>query len=281
MNKLKRRDFLHLAGMNALLLTTGCIKKNLEGRSGLRLLPAGILNSQATSAYNEEKKKNKVSTDARLTGIVNRVTGSLIEQTNRIYPEKTKDYKWEVSLFDDSKTVNAYAMPGGKIAVFTGILGICDNEAGLATVIGHEIGHVILEHGNERVSQQLGVTAVTAVGATAMSMNSKLSQDMQKTIVQAAGAGLSVGLLLPYSRKHEHEADRMGIRLTAAGGYDPAESPLLWQRMEEKYGSHGPSYLSTHPSNKDRRDKLTAQVPEMMQYYNAAPAKHGKGEKLV
>lgn len=278
---MERREFLQWAGLYSLIFASGCVKKNSEGRKAIRFIPASVLNAQAESAYREQKKKNKISTDPHKNAIIKRAAHRAIENTNRLYPSQTRGFKWEVTLFDDPKTVNAYAMPGGKVAIYTGILNICQTEAGLSTIIGHEFGHIINSHGNERVSQQLGVSALMAIGSFALAKKSGLDKDVQKAILAATGAGLSLGLLLPYSRKHEHEADRMGIRLMAASGYDPNEAPRLWERMEKKYGTRTPSYLSTHPSNRDRMNTLRSQIPEMMNLYQHAPQRLGLGEKLV
>lgn len=278
---LTRKD-TQLILTSQLLALAGCVQRNMEGRMALRSIPPQILEAQASTAYKDQKKKNKISNNSKQASTVSRVTKRMIHQAKVHYPDQTRTFKWETVLFDNQKTVNAWAMPGGKMAVYSGILPICSNEAGLAAVIGHEMGHIMNHHGNERVSQQLGVAALTALGAYAFNQKSKLDSDIQKAIIAAVGAGISIGLLLPYSRKHEHEADRMGMRLMAMAGYQPSEAPKIWQRMEQKFGkSKVPSYLSTHPSNTDRRSKLNSQVPEMEQFYKKAPGQYGAGNSFV
>ncbi len=277
-----RRDFLQFAGLQFLLLSAGCYQKNAEGRTAVKFLPDSILIAQAKAAYGDQKKNAKLITSGPKYNAVQRATQLAIQSTQKNYPGKTNGYEWEVVLFDDDKTVNAYAMPGGKVAIYSGIFPMCQTEAGLSTVIGHEFGHIINNHSNERVSQQLGASFLIAVGTYALSRSSKFDNDIKKAIVQASGAGLSLGLILPFSRKHEYEADRMGIRLMAASGYDPAEAPRVWQRFSEKYGSNKvASYMSTHPASADRMMSLQKQVPEMQGLYHQAPKTLGLGVSLV
>ena len=276
--KLLTRRETQIILTSQLALLVGCVQRNLEGRIALRSVPPAVLQAQSAAAFKEQKQKNKISRNSKLNTALRRITNRLIKQAKINYSSQIKGFQWETVLFDDKKTVNAWAMPGGKMAIYSGILPVCSNEAGLAAVIGHEMGHVMNHHGNERVSQQLGVAAITALGAYAINKTSNLDKHVKNAIIAAAGAGISIGLLLPYSRKHEHEADRMGLRLMAMSGYQPSEAPKIWQRMENKYGrSKVPSYLSTHPSNSDRRSKLNSQLPEMQQFYQKAPTQFGTG----
>lgn len=282
LSTIDRRDFLQIAGIQFLLATAGCTQRNAEGRKALKLVPASVLKSQAKNAYNEQKKNGKLIQSGSDYQAVKRATKRAIEATERLYPGRTSDYEWEVVLFDDPKTVNAYAMPGGKVALYSGILPMCKNEAGASTVIGHEFGHIINKHSNERVSQQIGASALIAIGTYALSRSSAFESDVKKAILYATGAGVSIGLILPFSRKHEHEADRMGIRLMAASGYDPSEAPRVWKRFADKYGSNKfKSYLSTHPASGDRMERLDKQVPEMNDLYQASRNKLGLGKSFV
>lgn len=263
-----------------LLPQVGCIKKNAEGRRAVRLIPSSIINSQSSVAYSKQKKEVPLSKNQRWTQINRRVADRLIAIANRSYSEYSKGFKWEVNLFEQSETVNAYCMPGGKIGIYTGILPVCQTEAALAAVMGHEIAHALLEHGNERVSQQMGVQATLLIAQAGLSVKSGLDKKMQGVILGAAGMGAQLGLILPFSRSHESEADKMGLRLMAAAGYDPSEAPNLWRRMKQKSGGKAPPLiLSTHPSNDQRIRKLTELQSSVRDLYQASP-KYGLGEKL-
>jgi predicted Zn-dependent protease len=185
-----------------------------------------------------------------------------------------------VNLFEQPKTVNAYCMPGGKIAFYTGIMPICLNEAGVAAVMGHEISHALLRHGSERVTRSLGVNALV-IGATLGIGGSKMQEKNKKAVMAAIGLGSQVGLILPFSRNHESEADRMGLELMAKAGYEPAEAPEIWVRMSKKSGGQAPpEFLSTHPSNQTRIAELTALQPGAQAHYRKSPNKYGKGQTM-
>jgi predicted Zn-dependent protease len=178
--------------------------------------------------------------------------------------EDLKNYKWEFNLIEDDKTVNAWCMPGGKVAFYTGILPITRNETGIAVVMGHEIAHAIAKHGNERMSQglltQLGGAALSVALSTQPAATSNL-------FMTAYGVGAQVGFLLPYSRVHESEADRIGLILMAKAGYDPREAVPFWRRMNEKGGARPPELLSTHPAPETRIKQIEALLPEALKYY--------------
>lgn len=266
----------------AALLLAGCaaLKENTEGRKAFVPIPDGVINSQAAAAYNQEKQGNVPSKDARLNAACQRVMRRLVVQADRFYPDLARGNSWEIVLFDKAE-VNAWAMPGGKIAVYTGILPVCSNEAGLAAVIGHEIGHVLNKHGNERATQQLGVNAALIAGAYALSASNKYDGNVQQAIMVGAGAAGTVGFILPFSRKHEREADHCGTRLMAAAGYDPAEAPRLWQRMKDLSGGKAPpAFLSTHPTNEQRIADLNGMQAEAQSHYAQAPEKSGLGERF-
>ena len=175
-----------------------------------------------------------------------------------------KNLKWEFNLIEDDKLANAWVMPGGKAAVYTGILKYTRDETGLAVVLGHEVAHAIARHGNERMSQGLLAQMGGVALSVALSQNSAATQNL---FMQAYGAGAAVGLLLPYSRLHESEADRIGLTLMARAGYDPREAIPFWQRMNEQGGRRPPEFLSTHPAPESRIANIKKYIPEAMPNY--------------
>jgi len=214
--------------------------------------------------YNQFISQNKVITGTDDANMVERVGGNirmaaekwLASEGNSKY---LKDYKWEYHLVD-SKEINAWCMPGGKIVIYTGILPLTQTEDGLATVMGHEVAHALLNHGQQRVSagllQQIGMVGVAIASAA-----SGLSKDSQELLLAAYGIGTTLGGTLPFSRKHESEADHYGLLLMAIAGYDPDASVPFWQRMAAK-GGKIPEFLSTHPSDKTRIKQLREWIPE-------------------
>ena len=252
-------------------LTVACSKNAVTGRSQLKLLPESELQSMATTQYNDFLSKNKIvstssNRDAEMVRRVGqRITKAVVDYYASIgKSSELAGYKWEYNLVDD-KTVNAWCMPGGKIVVYTGLLPITQNEAALAIVMGHEVSHAIFQHGNERMSQQLGAQVVGA-GLQVALMNKPA--ETQNAFMLAYGVGATAGLLLPYSRKHELEADRYGMRWAAMAGYNPQEAIPLWERMEKaSQGQSPPEFLSTHPSEGRRIDQLQKYMPEVLQYY--------------
>jgi predicted Zn-dependent protease len=234
---------------------------NVLGRKGTHILSAEYLNSQAAAAYEGEKKNHKQCANPQHDRVVKRVAQRLIAVAERDYGDYCEGFEWEVNCFEEPKTVNAYAMPGGKIAVYTGILPVCRNEAGVAAVMGHEVSHALLRHGSERISRQLGVSAGMIAVAVGLGQ-SKMSDRNQQIILAGLGLGSQVGLVLPFSRKHEAESDRLGLMMMAKAGYDPSEAPEIWVRMSEQPGGQPPEFLSTHPSHGSRTAELTALQPE-------------------
>ena len=178
-----------------------------------------------------------------------------------------RNYQWEFNLLEDDKMVNAWCMPGGKVAVYTGILPLTRDDNGLAVVMGHEIAHAISKHGNERMSQGLLVQIGAGVLSEALSNNPGATSQIFMT---AYGLGTSVGILLPYSRLHESEADRIGLILMAKAGYDPREAIPFWQRMNKKRGERSPEFLSTHPAPETRIRQIESEIPAAMRYYKGA-----------
>ena len=177
------------------------------------------------------------------------------------------DFDWQVSLIRSSE-VNAFCLPGGKIVVYTGILPITQNESALGTVLGHEMAHATSRHGSQRVLEQnLTQTALTGVAVSLSDMD----YDKQRAVMGALGAGTQFGVLMPFSRKHESEADEIGLLYMARAGYNPWESIRFWQRMENAGGAQPPEFLSSHPSHGTRIQQLEAEMPKALEEYNRSP----------
>ena len=187
------------------------------------------------------------------------------------YAEMANQFQWEVTVIKDDKTANAFALPGGKMAVYTGIFPMAKTEAGLAAVMGHEVVHALARHGAERMSQgQLTNVGLQVFGAVAGAAGG--GGMLGQAAMAALGVGAQVGVLLPFSRKHESEADYVGILLAADAGYDPRESVALWERMGQKSGGGAPSeFMSTHPSHETRIAQLKKWMPEAMAIYQTKP----------
>jgi predicted Zn-dependent protease len=210
-------------------------------------------------SYQEVLRKAKLSTDPALNEKVGRVGTRIAEATGR------KDLRWEFKVIEDQQA-NAFALPGGKVAVYTGILPITRDDAGLAAVLGHEVAHAIARHGAERLSQDLLVQVGLAGTMTALSNRDPKTV---QSVGALLGAGASVGLLLPWGRGQESEADHLGLIYMAKAGYDPHAARDLWVRMAEASKGSGkpPEFLSTHPSEATRIKQIEGWLPEAMQYY--------------
>ena len=258
-------------GMLLLLQIQGCAEVPITHREALHLVPETELLSMSLQQYDDVLKKSKLSTDTRNVEMVRR-TGNRIAKAAEAFlaetgqQDKIKDYKWEFNLIEDDKTVNAWVMPGGKAAVYTGILPYTQNETGLAVVLGHEVGHALADHGNERMSQAL----IANMGGMALSVAfSRYPQETQQLFMTVYGVGANVGFLLPYSRLHESEADRIGLTLMARAGYDPREAIPFWERMSKQEGaSRPPEFLSTHPAPETRIADIKKYIPEALPYYD-------------
>lgn len=240
------------------------------GRSQLSLVGDSELNTMAATEYRDMMKKGPLSTDQKSTAMIKNV-GAKISRASETYlrehglGNEISSYQWEFNLIQ-SDQVNAFCMPGGKVAFYTGILPYCKNENGVAVIMGHEVAHAIAHHSRERASQQL----MTNVGGTLLSVGlgvggaSSMTSDMA---MAAFGLGSQVGILLPYSRAHESEADRIGLTLMAMAGYDPNGAVAFWERMAAGSDKGGSSFLSTHPSDQKRIDDLIKYMPEAMARY--------------
>lgn len=253
------------------LVLVACQKNPLTGKSQFTLIPETTLMAMANQEYLTFLSSSKVvaSTSNRDAEMVKRVGNRIIKAVETYYAEKgassfLADFKWEVNLVDD-KTVNAWCMPGGKIVVYTGILPITQNEAALAAVMGHEVCHALLRHGNQRMSSGL----VQQFGGVALQVAlANKPQETQNLFMTAYGVGSAVGVMLPFSRKHELQSDQYGLLFTAMAGYNPIEAIGLWERMEKaSNGQKPPEFLSTHPSEGRRIEEIKAFMPEAMKVY--------------
>jgi predicted Zn-dependent protease len=240
-----------------------CQTVPITGRSQLLLLSEADEVRMGLQSYQEVLRKAKLSTDPALNEKVGRVGTRIAEATGR------KDLQWEFKVIEGQQA-NAFALPGGKVAVYTGILPITRDDAGLAAVLGHEVAHAIARHGAERLSQDMLVQVGLAGTMTALSNRDPKTV---QSVGALLGAGASVGLLLPWGRSQESEADHLGLIYMAKAGYDPHAARDLWVRMAEASKGSGkpPEFLSTHPSEATRIKQIDGWLPEAMQYYRPKP----------
>ena len=255
--------------LSILFATTGCSTVPLTGRRQLSLIPESDVLALSLTEYDKFIKSNKLSTDKNNVAMVRHV-GERISKAVEAYmasvglSQNLNGYKWEFNLVDD-KTVNAWCMSGGKVVVYTGLLPLSLNESGLATVLGHEISHAVARHGSERMSNQL----LLQLGSTALSAAmAQKPAETRNIVMNAFGIGTQVGVVLPFSRENEYEADYMGLIFMAMAGYDPHESLLFWDRMSKQGGQKPPEFLSTHPIDQNRIARIREKMPDAMAYYN-------------
>ena len=258
-----------LPGILVFLLLMACAEVPITHRQSLQLLPESQLATLALQEYDKVLKSSKLSTNRQQVEMVREVGFKIAKASEAFLAEagmqsQIKTLKWEFNLVEDDKLANAWVMPGGKAAVYTGILPYTQNKTGLAVVLGHEVAHAIAGHGNERMSQGLLAQMGGVALSVALSQNSAATRNL---FMQAYGAGASVGLLLPYSRLHESEADRIGLTLMARAGYDPREAVPFWERMNQKAERRPPEFLSTHPAPATRIANIKKHIPEAMVYY--------------
>lgn len=253
-----------------LLLLASCTTVPITGRSQLNLIPGSSMLSMSLQQYDTFLKEHKVSTNKEQTDMVKRVGARIQNAVERYFTAKgmasrLADYKWEFNLVED-KEVNAWCMPGGKVVVYTGILPVAQGDTGLAVVMGHEIAHAIAEHGNERMSQGLLAQFGGAALSEALSTKPAATQQLWMSVY---GVGAQYGAIMPYGRMQESEADHLGLIFMAMAGYDPNEAITFWQRMAaQKGGQSPPEFLSTHPSDATRIQKIKQLIPEAMSHYN-------------
>jgi predicted Zn-dependent protease len=228
------------------------------------------MNSMSFQSYGQFLSQSKLSTNAQQTQMVKRVGRRIQEAVERYCTEnyrldQIRGYKWEFNLVEDD-ALNAWCMPGGKVVIYTGILEVTQNEAGLAVVMGHEIAHAFVKHGAERMTQAL----LLELGGVALSKALEESPaQTQNLFLQSYGIGTQVGIALPFSRTHEKEADHLGLIFMAMAGYNPEEAVTFWQRMaaSKKGQAAPPEFLSTHPADSTRISNIKKLIPEAMKYY--------------
>lgn len=254
-----------LTALGMTLLLSACATSPL-GRHQLKLYPANQMDAMGVQAFDSIKSEQKVSRTQVTNSFVSCVAGHIAQQV----PPSVFAGDWEVVVFEDDQ-VNAFALPGGKIGVYTGLLKVTENQHQLAAVIGHEVGHVIAEHGNERMSNS------TLIGV-GMELTNQLLQTHQiannNLIMAAIGLGVQVGVQLPFSRTHETEADIIGLQLMAQAGFDPRQSVNLWQNMDRASGGQRqPEFLSTHPSPTTRIADLQHNMDGALRTYQVSTDK--------
>lgn len=252
----------------ALLFVLACSTVPLTGRKQMNLLPESQLQQMSLAEYKSFLTESNVVNNTEQAKLVkkvgDRIAAGATEYLKKAgYGERVAGYHWEFNLVED-KLVNAWCMPGGKVVVYTGILPVTKTEAGLATVMSHEISHAIAQHGNERMSQQM-LAQVGGVALDVALMNQP--EQTRNLFLTAYSITSTVGLILPFSRKHETEADKMGMAFMAMAGYDPHEAISFWQRMAQLGGEKPPQFLSTHPSDETRVANLRKFLPEVMKLY--------------
>ncbi len=250
-------------------MALSCSSVPVTGRRQLNIIPAGTMLSMSAQQYGEFLKTNKPTANQTQTQLVQKV-GKRIQVAVETYfrannlSNQLNGYQWEFNVVE-SKEVNAWCMPGGKVVVYTGILPVTKTEEGLAVVMGHEIAHAVAEHGSERMSQGL----LTQFGGMALEkvLESK-PQETQQLWMTVFGAGAQFGVLLPFSRQQESEADHLGLVFMSMAGYNPNSAVDFWQRMaQQKGGEAPPEFMSTHPSDETRIAQIKEKLPEAMKYY--------------
>ncbi len=265
---------VHLIFLWLILVLSGCVTNPYTNRWQLLMVPQSYETRLGAQAYQDVLSDPRVakSTDPAELEPVRRVAARIIEAAKRSkYAESAQEFDWDVTVIKDDATKNAFALPGGKIAVYTGIFPVAQNESGLAAIMGHEVVHALARHGSERMSQ--GVLAQAGMLGAAIAMQTQgFSPVTSQAAMAAMGLGTQVGILLPYSRTHESEADYIGLLLAAEAGYDPREAVRVWERMKASANGRQPSeFFSTHPGHETRIARLTEHMPEALALYRQAP----------
>lgn len=254
------------------LLLVACATAPYTHRSQLILISPSEESRLGTRAFRQVLSKEKVSHDRAIQTVVNRIGWRIASAARR------PDFQWEFVVIDNPERANAFALPGGKVGVYTGIFPVARTEGGLAAVMSHEVAHVLARHGAERLSQGL----LAQMGAVALQAGMAGSNPaVVRSVMTAYGLGANVGVLLPYSRLQETEADRFGLILMAQAGYDPREAVRLWRRMAQEDRRRRPEFLSTHPSPAHRIQQLERWIPNASTYYRPSPGQVTESTRLL
>ncbi len=248
-----------------------CTTAPITDRKQLKILPESKLNAQAAQIYEKVKKKEKMSEDIETLNLIKKI-GSKIENSISEYfykenmEDPTTNFQWEYILIENKKVKNAWCMPGGKIAVYTGILDVTKNKNGLAAVMGHEIAHAVAKHSVERASR--GVLLKTGTSLINIATGGKLSEINRATGMDTVGLLSSIGIMNPFNRKQETEADYLGMIFASLSGYDIRETTKIWERMREaNKGKEPPEFMSTHPSSSNRINNINGWINEIIIKY--------------
>ena len=271
-NNINRRKFLEFFGYCGCgLVLSSCTNAPITERKQLKLLPESSLNRQAAQLYERVKNKTKLSKDKKQLEEIIEIGTRIEESVSAYFESKNKkdptyNFRWEYILIDNDKVKNAWCMPGGKIAVYTGILKITKNKHGLAAVMGHEIAHAVAKHSVERASRALALNVGTAIAD--IFTGGAISNTQRTTGVDVAGMLRTFGIDNPFGRKQETEADYLGLIFSSLAGYDIRESYKVWERMKEAHkGQEPPEWMSTHPSSTRRVQSLKNWIPEIVMDY--------------
>jgi predicted Zn-dependent protease len=256
------RSFISIIVLACVVSAAESCVTNSEGRKSFNMIGDGQMNNLGDDAYKEvltkaQKEGKLLSKSSSKHEVVERIG-------RRIAAASKADFKWEFAVIDEPKTVNAFCLPGGKIAVYTGIMPVAQSEAALAVVMGHEVAHATMRHGAERMSQQLAIAGL----ATAADISLKDSKNRDLWMA-ALAVGANFGVILPYGRGHETEADSVGLKYAATAGYDPAAAPELWKRMGAS-GMSPPEFMSTHPDPSNRSRALAAMQDQVKPLYDGS-----------
>ncbi len=253
----------------AAMFFISCSTVPLTGRKQLSLVPESEMISMSFNSYSEFMKTNPISTDKANSALVQEVGKNISQAVIKYFSDnnlssRLEGYQWEFNLVKNDTTPNAWCMPGGKVVVYSGILPLTKDKNGLAVVVSHEIAHAVARHGNERMSQEM----LAQFGSVVLSEAIKEKPEQTKAIFGSAyGLGAQYGVMLPFSREHELEADKLGLIFMAMAGYDPQTAVEFWERMSVVGGQKPPEFMSTHPSDATRIQRIKEAMPEVLTYY--------------
>ena len=257
---------IRLISILLLVFMVGCSHVAGTGRSQLNMVSPAQEAELGAEAFNEATAEVTLITSGPEAEMVRRVGRRIVNAAEVLYPESmVEDDQWKFVLIDDDSVQNAWAAPGGKVAIYTGILPVTKTEAGLAVVMAHEVAHVLAHHSAEQISHALLMNGVLSAGSAAMGDSAN-----RAIVMQALGVGGQYGVALPFSRLHEAEADELGLFLMAEAGYDPRTAIAVWERMGESGSARPPEFMSTHPAPENRIEEFERLMPEAMDLYREA-----------